>query len=413
MNSSELYQSKRFILSFSEKLSLGLSKPKQRFIRDMLYGLSKSQTVILSDIARSLEEPSTFQTTKRLSRNASSFYPFHTLHDNYLKTLNKYLTKDMLVLVDSSDIVKPYGQQFEALGKVHDGSSGRLEKGYTTINFSIASPKTKHPIPIYSHLCSSQEEHFDSMNVETVKGINQTKRLFGELPYTLVMDRGYDSMKLYQLFIQQKQAFITRLCDKRYLWYQNKRLKVPDLAQRRKGKIAFQTSIQGKNYDLKISHVPVSLPSMKEEPLKMIVVYGYGKKPMKLLTNKSIRSKKDVLRIVKAYITRWRIEELFRVQKQEFQLEKVRTLSLTSLRLIYRLVNYLIGAYSLELETDTQLTARILAQARAHREANTVAFHLYRFIRGMTRLLAWDHSGLNSFIRKKQRSSVRQLELPL
>ncbi len=43
---------------------------------------------------------------------------------------------------------------------------------------------------------------------------------------------------------------------------------------------------------------------------------------MKLLTNHSIKGKDDVLRILKSYITRWRIEELFRVQKEEFQLEK-------------------------------------------------------------------------------------------
>ncbi|HJB22880.1 MAG TPA: hypothetical protein H9946_01895 [Candidatus Jeotgalibaca pullicola] len=43
---------------------------------------------------------------------------------------------------------------------------------------------------------------------------------------------------------------------------------------------------------------------------------------MKLLKNLEIKGKPDVLRVLKEYITRWRIEELFRVQKQEFGLEK-------------------------------------------------------------------------------------------
>jgi len=30
--------------------------------------------------------------------------------------------------------------------------------------------------------------------------------------------------------------------------------------------------------------------------------------------------------VLKAYITRWRIEEMFRVQKQEFDLENIRNL---------------------------------------------------------------------------------------
>lgn len=52
---------------------------------------------------------------------------------------------------------------------------------------------------------------------------------------------------------------------------------------------------------------------------------------MKLLTILKVKGKFDVLRILKGYITRWRIEELFRVQKQEFGLEKIRTLSINSL----------------------------------------------------------------------------------
>lgn len=87
------------------------------------------------------------------------------------------------------------------------------------------------------------------------------------------------------------------------------------------------------------------MPVLQDMPLNMVVVYGYGEKPMKLLTNHSIKGKDDVLRILKSYITRWRIEELFRVQKEEFQLEKTRTMTLSSLRILYTIMNCLIGEY--------------------------------------------------------------------
>ncbi len=145
-------------------------------------------------IARALNEDiSVFQTTKRLCRNLSDFQNFHQLQANYLQEINKYLMDESLVLVDGSDITKPYGEQFEALTRVFDGSTGKTEKGYSAINFSLASRKTPHPIPIYSHLYSSKEEGFESANVETAKGFNTVKQLFGEQPFTYVMDRGYDS----------------------------------------------------------------------------------------------------------------------------------------------------------------------------------------------------------------------------
>lgn len=89
-----------------------------------------------------------------------------------------------------------------------------------------------------------------------------------------------------------KHFFITRLKDNRYLIHKNRRIKVPDLANRRKGKINFRAEIQGVRYALKVSHIQVKLPTLKDTPLNMVVVYGYGKRPMKPLTNHVIKSKK-------------------------------------------------------------------------------------------------------------------------
>ena len=333
MKSTELYQAKREIINFCEQLSYGLSKPVKNFIRDMIYGMAKNQSPILSEISRALvEDIDLLSTIKRLSRNAKDFKDHTQLSANYGALVKKHIKDDMLVIVDNSDIVKPYGEQFEALSRVHDGSKGGIEKGYLTTNISIATSKTKHPIPIYSHVFSSAEKGFDSINVETYKGLNTVKQLFCNKKYTVVMDRGYDSNDVITFLQRQETDFIIRLTDKRWVKNSGKKYKVPDLANRRKGKIVFDSEIKGKKYQLKISHIQVGLPAFPEETFFMIVIYGYGKNPMKLLTNKMIHTKNDVLRIVKGYITRWRIEELFRVQKQEYNLESVRTLSLNSIR---------------------------------------------------------------------------------
>src|SRR5690625_7671204 len=71
----DIYTVKRSIFNFSSKLSKGMQKPNRNFILDMLFGLAKGKSVVLADIAFTLEEPiDTIQTIKRLS---SRFDKFH------------------------------------------------------------------------------------------------------------------------------------------------------------------------------------------------------------------------------------------------------------------------------------------------------------------------------------------------
>lgn len=410
MNSIEIYQTKRSLLTFLEKLTKGLSKPRKKFYSDILYGMSKAQNTLLSDIARALEENIDLKyTIKRLSRNGAEENDLKQVHQNYLNTLKISIPDNPLVIVDESEIVKPYAEKMENLALVRDGSKNVLEKGYPTLNFSMASPKTKHPLPLYNHLYSSKEEDFQSQNIEIAKGFNTVHTFLGKKKATFVMDRGYDRNTIYEYVQNIGHHFVTRLNDNRYLIHKNRRVKVPDLAKRRKGKINFKTEIQGEEYSLKVSHIKVKLPVLQDMPLNMVVVYGYGKKPMKLLTNHSIKGKDDVLRILKSYITRWRIEELFRVQKEEFQLEKTRTMTLSSLRILYTIMNCLIGHYSLAIEKNTYHTQVVLARARPSNNLKKIKFYLYRFIRGVSRILSFDTVGIKYFHKIERRSNQLSL----
>ena len=410
MNSIEIYQTKRSLLTFLEKLTKGLSKPRKKFYSDILYGMSKAQNTLLSDIARALEENIDLKyTIKRLSRNGAEENDLKQVHQNYLNTLKISIPDNPLVIVDESEIVKPYAEKMENLALVRDGSKNVLEKGYPTLNFSMASPKTKHPLPLYNHLYSSKEEDFQSQNIEIAKGFNTVHTFLGKKKATFVMDRGYDRNTIYEYVQNIGHHFVTRLNDNRYLIHKNRRVKVPDLAKRRKGKINFKTEIQGEEYSLKVSHIKVKLPVLQDMPLNMVVVNGYGKKPMKLLTNHSIKGKDDVLRILKSYITRWRIEELFRVQKEEFQLEKTRTMTLSSLRILYTIMNCLIGHYSLAIEKNTYHTQVVLARARPSNNLKKIKFYLYRFIRGVSRILSFDTVGIKYFHKIERRSNQLSL----
>ena len=55
---SNTYQMKREILSFSNKISKNLPKPEKKFMADMNYGILASGSCLLTDIVDQLHEPS-------------------------------------------------------------------------------------------------------------------------------------------------------------------------------------------------------------------------------------------------------------------------------------------------------------------------------------------------------------------
>ncbi|MGG4181679.1 transposase [Virgibacillus pantothenticus] len=413
--SRDIYTAKRSILNFSSKLSEGMQKPNRKFLMDMLFGLAKGKSVLLSDIALALEESiDPIQTIKRLSSRLEEFHEEEQLLANYKKiTQSQLKSGDNLVIVDTSEIIKPYSNKLEALGQVRDGSTGKIEKGYWTTNMIAVGKKTKHPLPLYSHLYSSVEEEFISENEETYKGLDHVRDILGDKKATFIMDRDYDNVKIMKKVLSQNDDFIIRLKKNRHLIYQNKKLSVRGLALRRKGKINFRSEIKGNVYDLKVSHITVEIPSLKGQKLTMVVVYGYGKDPMVLLTNKQAKKKDEVLSILKAYITRWRIEEMFRVQKQEFGLEGIRVRSLKRLNLLFFLVSTMITFMTLKIEKKNGFFHAIIERARGLKAKNQIKMFLYRFSAGMKAILEKDTHGIQHYKYIEKVHDTKQLELEL
>lgn len=409
--SQAIYTTKRSIFNFTKKLTKGLQKPNKDFLLDMFFGLAKGKSVLLSDIARTLEEPiDTLQTVKRLSNRLDEFHETSNLLSNYEEMVKPFLQEeDNLILVDNSEIVKPYASKMDALGKVRDGSTGKVENGYWTTNLIAVEPKTKHPIPVYSHLYSSFEEGFLSENEETYKGLDYVNQLVEKNQATFVMDRGYDDIKTMKKVLQQDNNFIIRLKKNRHLLYQNKKLSVHDLAIRRKGKLNFRSEIKGAVYDLKVSHLSVEIPSLKGKKLTMVIVYGYGKEPMVLLTNKRVRNKEGVLSVLKAYILRWRIEEMFRVQKQEFALENIRVRNLQSLKNMFILVSFMITFMTLRIRKKNGFFHSVIERAKGIKEIGRIKMFLYRFSAGMKAILEKDAYGIRHFKYTEKTTDLRQL----
>src|SRR5699024_10332806 len=119
----DVYQIKRKAVHFAKSITSKTNQVEAKFITHTIYGILKSGSVVLKDIAVALHEPTQVKNTiERLSRHLNRKLSPSVL-SHYIKKMVKSLGKNPVIMVDDSDVIKPHGQAFESLGKVRDGSS--------------------------------------------------------------------------------------------------------------------------------------------------------------------------------------------------------------------------------------------------------------------------------------------------
>ncbi len=410
---SNTYQIKREILSFSNKISKHFSRPDRKFCADMLYGMLASRSCLLTDIVDQLHESSKkVNSVERLTRHLSKGTP-HKAVNAYLAAVRRWAPDEPVILIDDSDVVKPDGYHFEALGFVRDGSKSTasktvFEKGYHVTEACFLT-KNEHPVSIFSQIHSSKEKTFTSVNDVTFAAIERVTALFHKA--TFVMDRGYDDNKIFLKLDALKQDYIIRLTAKRRLFFHGKWIPATLLRNQRKGKIKLPLYYKGKQHQAYLSHVKVQITASRKE-IYLILVYGITEHPMMLATNKKIRSKNDVVKTAKLYFSRWRIEEYFRCKKQVFRFEnfRVRRLAaINALNFYATLCMAFLAHTSMKPETSA-LKASIIRNADPIKEK--VHFCYYRLEKGICGLLSYAKQGVRLWFRTK-RPAYRQLSLKL
>lgn len=410
---SNTYQMKREILSFSNKISKKLSKPDRKFSADMTYGMLASGSCLLTDIVDQLHEaPKKINSVDRLSRHLDKGVQPQALK-SYLSAIRKWIPDEPVVHIDDSDIIKPDGRKFEALGIVRDGSKSTdtkniYEKGYHVTEACVLT-KNAHPVSIFSKIHSSKEKDFTSVNDVTFSAMERGASILAKA--TFVMDRGYDDNKMFLKLDSLGQDYVIRLTAKRKLLFHGKWVPATQLRDQRKGKIKTPLYYKGKKHDAYLSHVKVQITASRKD-IYLVLVYGITEHPMMLATNKEIRSKEDVVRIAKLYFSRWRIEEYFRCKKQMFRFEhfRVRKLkAINALNFYITLCMAFLAHLSMKPETNA-LKVSIIKTADPVKKK--VHFCYYRLAKGITGILSYAKEGVRLWFRTK-RPAYHQLCLKL
>lgn len=412
------YEIKRDIINFSKKVTCNLDKVSTKFVMDMQYGISKSKSCLISEISRSLNENINLKNTierlcdnlVRLDNNRIS-----TIKDNYIEEIKKYFPEEPIAIFDDSDIAKRYGKKFEDLDRVIDASDPdkKIVNGYHVCEAVILGKNEKQPFSVYSEIYSCKSDNFISKNKYTKDSIDKVISIL-QRKCNMVFDRGYDDNKIIDYVDKSNNNFVIRMDDNRTFLFKGKKKNAYEEALKRKGKIRMELWFDDNEiHEVSVLHTKVSLPYNKKD-YELVFVYGLSEeRPLILLTNRSIHSKEDVIKIVRLYFYRWRVEEYFRSKKQEYDFENMRVRTLKAINNLNLMLMLHMGYLGILIEDMDRklLTIKIIEASKSLRKKVLIWFG--QISRGIGEMLSFAHTGIKEWQNIEERQEYRQLYLKL
>lgn len=377
------------------------SKPASKFLHQMVFGMQSARDIKLSNIGRALDEPIALRKTEeRLSRNLAAEELDSKINRLIAEEGVSRIGKNSLIIVDPTDIRKEYAQKMPFLATIHDGSSGELATGYSGCIAVACEPGERRMVPLHLRMWSSEAPDFVSENhqiLEVMRTIHEAAPGRGIFVY----DRGGDRKIILHQLLEWGARMVIRQCGTRDLLCggsKQNELKIAEGCPMNYAETIVKETRKGeKRYQLEFGMRRVKLPGRAEE-LALVVVRGFGQKPLMLLTNLDVkRSRKSIWRIIEAYLSRWLVEEAIRFMKQTYHFEDIRLLDWQRLKNMMGVV--LLVLYFLCVHIGLELRMNILAGhvvAAAKRFYGVSEFFYYALADGVGSLL--------SHIRPKRRN---------
>jgi hypothetical protein len=395
-------------LEFLKVLTQGNNKVGTKFCAEMLTGILKSSSVLLSEIARKSERKIDVKNgVERLSNQLNKFDESE-LSKRYLKAVRPSLPENPLFYVDGTDIIKPCAKHMEGLAVITDGSKKHtLGNGYY-VNEIAAITLTGQPVSLASTLYSVKEKGFKSSNDVMFGDI---AKVFYNVSSkgTFIFDRGLDDVKTHIFLQGLKQSYIFRANNKRNVILNGKERNIVKAAKGVKGKFDFSIKYtSGRQFDLRVGFKSVALINNPNTEITMVVVNGFREdnEPFILLTNREIKDEQSCLAIVRDYLSRWKIEEYFKFKKQNYAFENVRARKLKVLKNINFFLSIAIGF--LGLMQRLNYSKKIMLLAKPIKEK--AAFTYYRFHTGFMLMVLVFKTNILDFLYPKKPVKLTPLE---
>jgi hypothetical protein len=424
-NSFTVSRFKAQVNKFSGIISKGLSVPKQKLIKQMMYGIQASKDVKLSNISRALQEPiALIKTEDRLSRNLDDVDFTEQINRQTLRLGEHKINDAMVIAIDPGDIMKPYAKAMEKLCGIWDGSEGENARGYHLCQVTAANLEHNKIVPLYCEAYSSEEKDYVTSTEKVIQIIDKVIE-YTHTNGTWAIDRMGDNIDIIECFTSRHLEFVTRLKLNRWLCMKNKN----------GGKIEVQTERMSRhmqlNHKAQITKIEdgresvinlsfgikkVSFPDKPDIQYYAVVIKGFGEQPMILLTNKKVDlyDSKSIYRIVEIYLTRWKCDECYRYIKQSYNLEDIRVRSYIAIRNMTVLVHAV--AYFTSIYIGMNLKLKIMVQKifiLSKRFFGIPTFFNYAMADGIFELLKKTKTGIDIGFVGKNGINTDQIQLDL
>lgn len=256
------------------------------------------------------------------------------------------------VLLDFTNLEKPYGYCFEALSTLkasglRTGPRCREGKvpGYNQL-VGLALGEKKVGLT-YAKTISYNTPDFVSLNREIFRAIRYSHVILSGRRLRFICDRGFDDEKTFAFVRGLEEEFVIRLYHNRTLWVlQGKEWveqSLEEIVRTLPRPVRFEApfKVRGCWHRCRVTlgYCEVRLPG-DERPYWLVVseVYGLNQRWV-LLTNVPVTGPERAREIWRDYRRRWRIEETFRfLQREGLRWEDFKVLSLEAIRRLVSVV---------------------------------------------------------------------------
>jgi hypothetical protein len=274
---------------------------------------------------------------------------------------------ELWLIVDGSDLRKPYAHEMPALMRVR-GLDGKLVAGYHTLNVLGLTPRRRGIL--YHRLFSSQEKDFVGESAEVQRALQTVSEalhaLKERMSVTWIMDSGLDDVAVWRTIWEQQEHVLCRIYHtERLVEYRDgagqwvvgdierarqrlgllataqtelvvrrghqkkaKRQRVPAEIRACSIRLTYETNVRregdGETVQKLLWLVEVRLPSTHLDPWLLI-------------TDWPVVTAEDALRIFRMYRQRWAVEDSFKFIKDTLGWEEVQLLDLDGIRTLLAL----------------------------------------------------------------------------
>jgi len=331
---------------FIGTVSSDMSRPVSKFIRDMLFGICGTGTSSVFNIAKhTLDKTTTKKTSERFYRNLGREGLDTQLQTALLNKVRSEIQNDSLIIVDESDIEKPYAKKMEGLKLVHNGSKAEQTNGYNQLNIValVESVQGYNLLPVSSDLISTAIELDSTKQILQDRLIDIAKEFEGKGIF--VFDRGYDDRKTIGFLVDNGMRFIIRGMGVRNIREGSEEKNFDQTVKAMSFKYEMPGFKDNEFFRCATRRIGVRTddhPSKRADSVEvsLVVVRKYvGKnrrgKDFYLLcdfADKGMAEEQIIKAAINAYRKRWRIEEVHRQMKQDLGWESIRLASYTKLK---------------------------------------------------------------------------------